>query len=136
MITAAPVSVPVSLDARSLLRRLDHRIVALRRAIRHDHRDETFWNTFGITAPRAQSQRAVLRAVANLLHIERATNRGRLHGSRFVTLEEQRAWLAAWESVRCVCAARYAGLPDDATLVRLRIGELLDLPRGDAPGAP
>jgi hypothetical protein len=120
---------PVSLDARSLLRRIDRRIVALRRAISHDHRDAAYWSAVGTTAAVAQSERAVLRMVANLLHVERATNRGRLHGTRFASLDEQRTWLKAWETVRCARAARYAGLPDDATLVRLRIGELLDLPR-------
>jgi hypothetical protein len=122
--------IPVSLDARSLLRRIDARIVALRRAIRHDHRDDAFWTAFGVTASAAQSERATLRMVADILHVERATQRGRIHGGkRFATLDDQRVWLARWEHHRCPKAARFAGLPDDATLGKLRIGELLDLPR-------
>lgn len=123
-----------SLDARSLLRRINARIAALRRLISHDHRDEAHWSAHGTTAPAAQSERATLRVVANLLHVERATQRGRVHGTRFATLDDQRAWLASYENHKCPRAARYAGLPTDATLVKLRLGELLDLPR--PAGAP
>jgi len=131
-------SVSVPLDARSLLRRIDSRIVALRRAIRHAHGDEPYWLVLATTAPLAQGERAILRAVANLLHVERATARGRIHGTRFATLDEQREWLARMATHRCSRAARYAGLPDDATLVRLRICELIDLPHtaGVESGAP
>jgi hypothetical protein len=80
-------------DARALLRRINLRIVAVRRAIRHDHRDEPFWAAFGMTAPQAQAERLRLRAVADEHHVERATARGRLHGTRFKSLEEQRASL-------------------------------------------
>src|SRR5262245_57034807 len=96
---------PVSLDARTLLRRVDARIVALRRAIRHDHRDDAFFAAFGVPAPEAQCQRATLRMVADLLHVERATSRGRLHGKRFKDLDEQRAWLTTMEHRRCPRAA-------------------------------
>lgn len=81
----------VTPDARTLLRRVDARIVLLRRAIRHDHGHAAFWSAFGMPAPRAQSERTALRAVANRLHVERATARSRLHG--FASLEDQRAFL-------------------------------------------
>jgi hypothetical protein len=39
--------------------------------------------------------RVKLRAIADVLHVERATARGRLHGGgRFATLDEQKAWSA------------------------------------------
>ncbi|HEU0033168.1 MAG TPA: hypothetical protein VFQ53_21190 [Kofleriaceae bacterium] len=98
----------------------------MRRAISHDHRDEPYWQAFGCSAAEAQGERAILRMVANLLHVERAHARGRIHG-RFASLEDQRAWLATMEHRRCARAARYCRLPDDATLAKLRIGELLDL---------
>ncbi|MEO8700500.1 MAG: hypothetical protein ABI867_10675 [Kofleriaceae bacterium] len=116
----------VPLTARSLLARVDARIVAVRRAIRHDHRDDAYWSGFGITAREAQSQRAVLRRVANLLHVERANARGKLHG--FANLDEQRAWLERMADHRCPQAARHAGLPVDATLAMLRAGALVGTP--------
>lgn len=125
LVSPAPV---ISLDARSLGKRIDARIVTLRRAITHDHRDEAYWQALATTAPEAQSERATLRAVANLLHVERATSRGRIHGTRFATLDDQRAWLVTMEHFRCPRAARFAGLPDDATLAKLRAGELLGAP--------
>lgn len=87
-------------EPRMLLRRINARIVVLRRAIRHDHRDETYWAAFGIGAPTAQAERVWLRALANTLHVMRATARARLHGSQFASLAAQQAWLpedhAAW----------------------------------------
>jgi hypothetical protein len=112
------------LDARTLLARIDRRIVELRRALGHAHADEAYWEAFGISAPRAQSQRAYLRVVADLLHVERATRRGRVHGTRFATLDDQRAWLARYENLTCCRTAKDLGLPGDATLARLRAGEL------------
>ena len=112
------------LDDKTLLARIDQRIALLRAWISHDHRDVPFWWARRTTAARAQSERAVLRLVANLLHVERATRRGRIHGTRFATLDAQRAWLAEWEHRRCGTAAGYAGVPDDATLVALREGNL------------
>ena len=88
LVSLAVSSVP--LDARSLLQRIDARIRTLRRAISHDHGDEPYWQALATDAPSAQSERATLRAVANLLHVERATSRGRIHGTRFPTLEAQR----------------------------------------------
>jgi hypothetical protein len=121
-------AVCVPLDARSLLRRIEPRIASLRRAISHDHRDEPYWAALGTTAPEAQSERATLRATTNLLYVERATSRGRIHGTRFASLEDQRAWLVTMEHFRCARAARFARLPDDATLAKLRAGELLGAP--------
>ena len=37
---------------------------------------------------------------------------------------EQRAWLASWEHRYCATVAGYAGVRADATLARLRAGEL------------
>jgi Uma2 family endonuclease len=73
-----------------LLTGINAMIVRLRRALHHDHGDEARWTAWGTTAPRAQALRARLRAAANLLHVERATARGRRHGTRFTTLDEQR----------------------------------------------
>jgi len=75
------------------LARINHRIVLLRTWLSHDHGDEPFWWARRTTAPRSQRERHELRPLANLLHIERATARGRLHGKQFETLEHQRAWL-------------------------------------------
>lgn len=96
----------------------------LRRAIRHRHDHEAYWSAFGMTPGAAQSKRAILRHVANLLHVERATARGRIHGTRFATLDEQAIWLAEQVNRRCIIAARHANLPDDATLGKLRAGEI------------
>ncbi|MBA3503714.1 MAG: hypothetical protein H0T65_25350 [Deltaproteobacteria bacterium] len=111
MSTATEPVITLVLDLRAQLRRVDARIVALRRALGHDHRDEPFWTAFGVSASAAQAQRAMLRKVADVLHVERATQRDRVHGgTRFATLDEQRAWLAA-----------------DARYIRRRIVELLDI---------
>jgi hypothetical protein len=113
------------LDARSVLRRIDQRIVTLRRALGHDHRDHGYWNALGLTASAAQAERALLRWYANLLHVERATVHHRIHGTRFADLDAQRAWLAGMEHHRWTRVAHHhAGLPDDTTLARLRAGEL------------
>jgi hypothetical protein len=116
--TAAP------LDAKTLLRRVDHRIALLRAWISHDHHDEPYWWARGMTAARAQYDRAMLRRVADLLHVERATRRGRIHGTRFADLDAQRAWLASYEHQACGACATLAGLPRDATLAQLRDGKL------------
>jgi hypothetical protein len=71
------------------------RIALLRSWLSHRHDDEPFWWARQLTAPRAQADRERLRVLANLLHVERATDRNRLHGTRFATLDEQRAWLAS-----------------------------------------
>jgi hypothetical protein len=121
----APSTSPVTvLDARSLLRRVNATIVTLRRALSHDHADATFWAERGITAAAAQAKRRLLRQVANLLHVERASARRRIHGTRFATLEDQLAWLATMEDHQCGGAALAAELPRDATLAKLRAGML------------
>ena len=66
----------------------------------------------------------MLRQVANLLHVERATNRGRVHGTRFATIEAQRTWLEQHAERRCATAAEFAQLPSYATLTLLREGKL------------
>jgi hypothetical protein len=121
---AASVLLPRPLDLATLRARVDQRIVLLRTWLSHDHGDEPYWWARRTAAPRAQSERQTLRALANLLHVERATARGRIHGTRFANLDEQRAWLARYEQHRCATAASYAGLPSDATLEQLRAGKL------------
>lgn len=113
-----------ALDARTLLARVDDKIVALRRLIRHDHADLAYWTAHGTTAPRARSDRAILRRVADLLHVERAHRRKRLHGTRFSSLDQQHEWLESMLHRTCACAAVAAGLPTNASLARLRAGEL------------
>jgi len=113
-----------ALDIKTLLTRINVRIALLRAWLSHDHGDEPFWWARRTTAPLAQSERNILRQVANLLHVERATTRGRLHGTRFANLDEQRAWLVEQEDRRCATAADYARVPSDASLVALREGKL------------
>ena len=107
----ATVSITPALDAKTLLARINQRIAMLRGWISHDHHDEPYWWARNTTAPTAQQERERLRGFANLLHVERATSRGRLHGTRFNTLDEQRAWLAGYEGWT---------LPCDVTLLSLR----------------
>jgi hypothetical protein len=121
---SALAAAPQPLDIKTLLARIDQRLTLLRTWISHDHGDEPYWWARHTTAAYAQSERAVLRQVANLLHVERATARGRIHGTRFATLDDQRAWLATMEHRRCGTAATYAGVPGDATLAMLREGKL------------
>lgn len=96
------------LDTRTILARLNQRIALLRGWLSHDHGDEPYWWARRTTAPKCQHERHLLRPLANLLHVERATSRGRLHGRQFETLDAQRAWLA----------------DHDALLGRLREGHL------------
>ena len=120
----ALVTDPSPLDTKTLLARINARIVLLRTWLAHDHGDEPYWWARKATAARAQQERATLRLVANLLHVERATARGRLHGTQFATLEAQQAWLAQWERRQCATAATFARVPNDACLVALREGNL------------
>lgn len=85
----------------ALLHRVNALLAGLRRALAHDHGDEVRWAAWGITAPEAQALRVRLRVYADVLHVERATARGRVHGGRvrggeprFPSLGAQRAWLA------------------------------------------
>ena len=91
--TDALASPAPTLDTKQALARINARIVLLRTWLSHDHLDEPYWWARRTTAPRAQRDRHDLRALANLLHVERATARGRRHGTQFETLDEQRAWL-------------------------------------------
>ena len=105
--STAPVSEPL-LDVKLVLARLDARLALLRGWLSHDHLDEPYWFARRTTAPQAQRERLVLRGYANLIHVARATSRGRIHGTRFANLDEQTKWL---ESSR-------------STLVALREGKL------------
>jgi hypothetical protein len=120
---AAPVVTAVTsqvLDARTLLVRVNARIAALREWLSHDHRDEPYWWARKTKAPAAQREREFLRQIANLLHVERAHARGRVHGTHFASLDAQATWLDAQLYRSCVEAAVYAGLRSDATLLHLR----------------
>lgn len=76
------------------LARINDRLRSLRRWLSHDHADERFWRAVETTARAAQRERLTLRPLATMLHVERATKRGRVHGSLFESLDAQRAWLA------------------------------------------
>jgi hypothetical protein len=84
-----------ALDTKTVLARINERIVLLRTWLSHDHRDEPYWWARRMTAALAQRERHQLRPIANLLHVERATARHRRHGTQFASVEEQRAWLEA-----------------------------------------
>jgi len=121
---SAPAPITVALDIKTLLSRINERIALLRTWLSHDHHDEPYWWARRTTAPRAQSERDVLRRVANLFHVERAMICGRLHGTRFENLDAQRVWLRQHENAVCPAAAEYARLPSYATLALLREGKL------------
>jgi hypothetical protein len=121
---SAIASASPSLGIGTLLARINARLALLRTWLSHDHHDEPYWWARRMTASRAQSERHVLRQLANLLHVERASARGRIHGTWFATLDEQRAWLARRDQRTCPTAADLAGVPRDATLALLRDGKL------------
>ena len=121
---SALASTASALDIKTLLARINHRLTLLRAWLSHDHTDETYWWARRTTAPRAQRERAVLRQVANLLHVERATSRALVHGTRFATLDAQRTWLEQHAERMCPAAAEFAQLPSYATLTLLREGKL------------
>ncbi|MEO8552944.1 MAG: hypothetical protein ABI678_23370 [Kofleriaceae bacterium] len=112
-----------ALDPITLLARINHRLALLRTWLSHDHGDEPYWWARRTTAPRTQRERVALRALANLLHVERATCRGKIHSSRFPTLEAQRSWLASNEG-NYLGASELTQLPSYATLEMLREGKL------------
>ena len=87
----AVATAPTTLDLETLFTRINTRIALLRGWISHDLGDEPYWWARRTRAGLAQYERGVLRAIANLLHVERATRRGRIHGTRFATLDDQRA---------------------------------------------
>lgn len=91
----------MTIERLALLHRVNVMIVRLRRALTHDHGDVIAWNAWGVTAPDAQRMRRKLAGVADALHVERATARGRIHSRRFETIEAQRKWLddtARWRA--------------------------------------
>jgi len=104
-----------ALTAKTLLAHLNARLALLRTWLSHDHRDEPYWWARRTTAPRVQVERLHLRWIANLLHIERVTARGRRHGTQFADLDAQREWLAEH------AAYRWPEL-GGATLIALREG--------------
>ena len=106
-------------EAREVLDQINHRLATLRRALAHDHHDDAWWFAHAITAPAAQYERHILRWLAHLLHVDRATARGRIHGA-FPSLEAQRAWLAKTQTHQWGAAARYLGFSEVTTLVSLR----------------
>ena len=122
--TTAAVATPAPLDAKTLLGRVNARIALLRAWLSHHHGDEPYWWARRTTAARVQRERAFLREIANILHVERAHIRGRIHGTRFETLDAQRDWLDSQLYRWCGEAAGYAGLPEQATLHALREGKL------------
>lgn len=114
------------LTVTSVLSLTNLRLVDLRRALGHRHDDELWWQARGQRASEAQADRCALRQLANLLHVERASARGRIHGA-FATLEEQRAWLEAMGDRRWARAAALVGISVDLTLARLRAGAVLEV---------
>jgi hypothetical protein len=114
----------IPLDAKALLARVNAELVRLRRALSHDHGDEAFWASLELDVNLARKARGWLRIVAHLLHVERASSRGRIHGRVFASLDEQTAWLTKMERRTCIQCAQAAGLPVDATLAKLRAGLL------------
>jgi hypothetical protein len=124
-IESIPVVIPTPYTARSMLAHVNATIVTIKRMLHHRHDDAAWWReTPWRSVPDAQRARRYGRIVANLLHVERATQRGRIHGRRFATLEEQRAWLAKWETRSCWTVQKWFALPHGSNLVRLRAGEL------------
>ena len=118
------VAIATSLDLQTLLTRINTRISLLRSWMSHDHGDEPYWWARRTRAALVQQERTALRVIANLLHVERATGRGRIHSTRFATLDDQRAWLATEENRSWASAHTYLGTPSYATLVGLREGKL------------
>lgn len=80
-------------DRRVLLARINARLALLREWLSHHHGDEPYWWARQTTPAAAQRERLFLRPTATQLHVERATSRGRIHGTWFASLDEQRAWL-------------------------------------------
>lgn len=109
------------LTVKSLLARANVHLVDLRRALGHRHDDEPWWQERAQTVREAQRGRRFWRDIANLLHTERANSRGRIHGA-FVTLDDQRAWMARKET----WTLRLAGVPAEITLASLRTGVAIE----------
>ena len=122
-----------ALDARTLLARIAPMIPRLRRALGADHRDDAAWRNRGMTVREGQALRQRLRIVAAVLNVERAHQRGRLHGTRFASLADQATWLARLEHRRCGPCAHAARVPPLATLAALRSGLLSADPVAEDP---
>ena len=84
---------PTTIDIRMLLARTNARLALLREWLSHHHGDEPYWWARRTTPAAVQRERLQLRPLATRMHVERATSRGRIHGTWFKTLDEQRAWL-------------------------------------------
>src|SRR5262249_24478713 len=84
---------PAPLTVTTVLARFNAELARFREWLAHDHRDDAFWSARATDAPRIQRARYRLRETAHLLHVERATRRGRIHGTQFVTFAAQQAWL-------------------------------------------
>ena len=93
----------------------------LRTWLGHDHHDEHYWWARQTTAENAQSEREVLRSLANLLHVELASSRGRVHGTQFGTLDAQREWLRERADYTWSYWGKLHGVPR-MTLALLRTG--------------
>jgi len=113
---------PAPLDTRTLLTRINQRLALLRTWLSHDHGDAPYWWARRTTASRLQTERLALRRVANLLHVERAAARRRIHGRQFETLDAQAAWLA--EAAEWLWPHELLQLPAHARLAVLRAGGL------------
>lgn len=111
-----------ALDVRTLLARVNHRLALLRSWLGHDHGDEPWWWARHRDARDCQRERLGLRPIAHLLHVERATRRGRIHGTQFANLDEQRAWLDARAGKHQALDPLALGLPKDTTLQMIRDG--------------
>ena len=113
-------------ETQLLLARVNALLVGLRRALGWRHDDEARWASWGITAPEAQALRVKLRAIADVLHVERATARGRLHGGtrRFATLQAQRAWVTERARRSARSGDRHAPLARRAQQRHLRAKKL------------
>ena len=118
---AEAAEIVAALDTKTLLARINARLRLLRIWRSHNHR---VWARKE-TAAKAQREREMLRQIANVLHVERATRHGRIHGRAFESLEAQKEWLES-QAQRGLCeeSARYAGVRPGATLEQLRAGEL------------
>lgn len=103
------MSAPAPLSTKLVLARINARLALLRSWLSHDHTDEPYWWARRTTVPAIQRERLALRPIANLLHVERATSRGRIHSAQFETLDEQRAYLA--ERERTLLQLREGTLP-------------------------
>jgi hypothetical protein len=122
--TAAEVPTK-TLDEKTLLARVNARLSLLRAWLSHHHGDEPYWWARRTTAREIQRERWHLRYAATLLHVYKATSRGRVHGSYFANLDEQKAWLdKQLDRKACDEGVRYAGVPPQATLRLLLEGKL------------